>query len=302
MKRLLAVLLPVVTSVVVSGLPAEAQSDGGDCLTACTAVDAGGGPTLGVSHTKGKSAHVPGRGNGSNGYAPGRKEYKIVEEYLTPACWVNGLHGVDAMCTAAVVMCGNDGRIAFWVWHRTTHVVVGPPERRTVGQWDQEPGSYCLGADDPGVPTIARVISLVQTGFEEVDLPTFAVQTAPSPRTLVNVKTSFSAGSADPVVITQPILGTTVRITAKPLRWKWYFGDGTTLTTRTPGRPKTTDVHHVYRRTAVHTGVRVDVEWGGTFTVGSDPTVYDINGTAVVRGTDTTVDVRQARSELVSRR
>lgn len=242
---------------------------------------------------------MPGRGTASDGEAPGKTTWTQTEEYITPMCSLNGLHGADDMCMAAVTYC-QDGRVGFWVWHRVTTFTRDAKGNGTkvVGSWKQEDGAYCLGADDPGVPTIGKVISRVQDLFlqNDVGILPVAVKAAPAPKTLVNLATRFSGGTGAVVDLPVATPWGNVVIHAKPLRWRWQFGDGTpTLVTSVP------DVTHVYRRPGVLTGVRVDVEWGGTFSVAGDPTAYPIVGTAMVPGTSVTVDVREARSQLVSR-
>ena len=69
----------------------------------------------------------------------------------------------------------------FWIWHQTVSVAVGPPEVVTEGEWHQEAGSFCLGPDDPGVPSIVAVLARAQDLFEQrvrqLDAPT--VSTVP---------------------------------------------------------------------------------------------------------------------------
>ena len=93
-------------------------------------------------------------------------------------------------------------------------------------------------------------------------------------------------------------LGTTVHVTAKPVRWTWTWGDGTTTSFDRPGIPKQPDVTHEYTRAGDRT-VSVVVEWRGTFRVGSDPTEYTITTPAFVTSAPMTVRVRTARSQLV---
>jgi hypothetical protein len=110
----------------------------------------------------------------------------------------------------------------------------------------------------------------------------------------VNIETKLSAGSDAVVDIPASTPWAQVVIHAKPLHWRWTYGDGT----QSPllSVPDTTNI---YRLARLHT-VHVDVEWGGTFSIAGDPTAYPIVGTAIVRSPDATLDVRQARSQLVS--
>jgi hypothetical protein len=268
------------------------------CQTDSTAVVADGSE-FGVKQHRKPSDQVPGRGDLAKHVVNGKQVWTETEEYITPMCSMNGLHGGDAMCMAAVTYC-QDGRVGFWVWHQVTTVTKDEQGNvtRDVGPWNQEDGAFCLGADDPGVPTIGKVISQVQDLFlnNDIGILPLAVKAAPAPKTLVNMETRFSGGDGAVVDIAVPTRWANVVIHAKPLRWRWTYGDAS--------KPELTSVPtttHIYRHPGVLKDVHVDVEWGGTFSVVGDPTAYPIVGTAMVPGTDITVDVREARSELVSR-
>lgn len=268
-----------------------------DCNTNARTVVEAQGDRFGIEEQRRPSDRVPGRGAPSDGEAPGRTTWTSVAEHITPTCSTNGLLGGDGMCMGALTYCG-DGRVGYWVWHRLTTYTRGPDGTVTeqIGPWRQEDGAYCLGGDDPQLPTIGKVLSWVQDHFSSLGIAPAGVTAAPAPRTLVNIETRLSAGSAAPVDIAARTPWSAVTVHAKPLRWRWTFGDGT----QSPPMP-TPDITHVYRQARLHLGVRVEVEWGGTFSVAGDPASYPIIGTALVRSADTTVDVRQARSELVSR-
>jgi hypothetical protein len=244
---------------------------------------------------------VTGRGNADQGYAPGRTSWQVVEEEAVPACAANSrMHG-DGLCTAAMDTCPI-GLIEYWIYHRTVEYRVardGTNASAVTVSWHQERGSFCLGADDPGVPTIARVIDQVQRDFKNLPLRRESVQSDPGPTTLINFDTAFSAGTTQLQSFDPVLLGTGVHITATPRRWHWTWGDGTTAVTDRPGVPKQPVVTHRYTQPG-DVQVSVVVEWTGTFTVGNDPTQYQITGPASVAAAPTTVRVRTARSELVA--
>ncbi len=296
MKLFLALIAVTLATVAVP--PAWAETPSPTCRS-CDVPVTGNGDGIDVRGMKGVSQAVPGRGDPArSGPAEGRNEYELVEEELAPAC-VGNNQGDTAICSAATLSCPSEDQTRYWIWHRVTRVVVAPPSR-TVGEWRQEPGSFCLGPDDPGLPTIGRVIAQVRTDFQRLPLPKFAVRTDPSPQTLVNVPTAFSAGTPAAVTFTPTILGTRVTITAKPTQWDWTFGDGATMTTTTPGTPRRPDVAHEYTRVGQRSA-SVRVTWTGTFTIEGSPEVFAIRTPAYVQGPPTTVDVREARTELVSR-
>jgi hypothetical protein len=208
----------------------------------------------------------------------------------------------DALCPAAF-SCPALDQMRWWIWQRETEWtrdeagVVAPP---VVGEWRQLPGSYCLGDDDPGVPTIGHVIAQVQTGFQDLPLPVAALQVDPAPTSLVNVPTAFFAGGAQSATFSPTILGTTVTINAKPTQWDWTWGDGTSATTTTPGVPKRPVVSKEYRQARDYS-VSVATTWTGTFTVAGSSEVFPIRTPAVVQSAPVTVQVREARTQLVDR-
>ncbi len=297
-RRLAALVLVVALMVataftVVAARPVFAADPGDPNCFTCKAEAQGNGDTIDVSAIKGTSQSVTGRGNGSEGKAPGRTTWKVIEEKIAPACSGNGMNGPDNLCMAALT-CPADNLVRFWIWHKVTSYEAGPPERVTdVQGWYQEPGSFCLGADDPGITPIEVVIAQVQSGFQSLPLPRFTPQIRPAPSTLVNIPTRLSAGSAEPVTLTtEPLAGIVVVVTAAPTEWRWTFGDGSTAVTRQPS------TEHVYRK-AQELGASVRVTWTGTFALQGSDEQFPIRTPAYVQGPVTEVDVLQARTELV---
>lgn len=306
MKNLLPAVMLSVCLVFVGVTPAAGapppdamEPPSENCKKSCREVTGGGAKgTVEILGKEVSSDHVPGRGGpAGSGSAPGRNEYEIVEEALAPACRENQ-RGDDLLCLAAL-SCPTPEQVRYWIWHRVTRVTVEPPSRQ-VGAWSQEEGSFCLGPDDPGVPTIGKVIAQVRLDFQSLPLPAFPVRADPAPQTLVNIPTAFSAGTAEPMTFSPTILGAQVSITARPTRWDWTFGDGATLATTVPGTPRQPEVAHTYRR-AQEFAASVRVTWTGTFTVEGSTEVFDIQTPVFVQSPQTVVAVRQARTELVSR-
>lgn len=261
-----------------------------------------GGSGSNLVVTGASAAQVPGRGRPKPSDEAGLAAYSYVDEYVTPFCLGNGLNGAELLCSNAVDTCPAPAEIRYWIWHRTISVVVGPPRQVTEGAWEQLPGSYCLGPTDPGVPSIAAVIAAVRDSFarQVFPIPVSAVKAQPGPTTLVNLDTWFSAASAPVTTIDTVILGTAVHITPVAQSYAWSFGDGATQTGPEAGEQGTDEVAHTYRQTGSRT-VSVSVTYSGTFRVGDSPQEYALRTPAVVPGTPTTLQVRQARAELVSR-
>lgn len=272
------------------------------CYPDCPDVLGGKG---GITVKHKDSEHVPNRGTAKPASYSGHKPYSYTNEYATPSCSGNALNGAANVCAAAVNTCPTPAEVRLWIWHQVVDVTFGPPPgyaaTETQHPWKQEPGSFCLGPNDPGVPTITKVIASVQDLFasQRLPLPKWAVRTDPGPRTLVHFPTSFSAGSPAAQQIDTTLLGTAVHITAVPQQWTWSFGDGRTLVTSTPGRPRTDDVTHDYGDLGAKP-THVVVQWGGTFRVGGAPEQYAIRSPATVTGPMTVVTVLQSRAQLVA--
>ena len=271
------------------------------CINSCGLPAATGTGTGAIVVSHGISQTVPGR-SPRPAHPGSAVNYAYVNEALTPSCAGNVRGGQDNVCGAAINTCPSIDQVRFWIWHQRVEVsVVPPPTREAAGPWLQLPGTFCLGPDDPGVSTVGRVIAQVQDYFasQTLPLPRWSVRTDPGPRTLIRFPTSFSAGSVQPRRIEAVILGTAVHITAVPTRWTWFFGDGTSVVTNEPGRPKTDDITHAYASLGRHV-TRVVVQWQGTFRVGNAGQQYDLRQPATVTGPGSTVAVLQSRAELVA--
>lgn len=273
------------------------------CYPTCITEVEGGDGGLTATATTGVSEKVPNRGTpATHGAAPGRREWLTVEEYVTPTCTGNTHNGADALCTTALTTCPADDQLRYWIWHTTDRFVRDDAgvvtQQLPAGTPQQLPGSFCLGPDDPGVPTIGQVIAQVQSEFRNLPLPVAGVQVDPAPTTLVHIPTAFFAGGPPAATFSPTILGTTVTISATASRWDWTWGDGTSGSTSTPGVPKRPVVSHTYDQARDHQVGRATT-WTGTFTVAGSSEVFPIRTPAVVTSAPVTVQVREARTELV---
>lgn len=233
--------------------------------------------------------------------APGGSPvFTITNREQVPACAGNDRELVQNLCEYATT-CPDPLDTRYWVYVQRVQVDTRTdPDTTTVLQdWQRQPGDVCLGPEEVAEPGIGEVVNAVQTGFtrKRPAEPQLVIQ--PNPTALVNVDTGFSAGAAEPVQLTDTVLGFPIAITATPERWLWDFGDGTTLATSSPGRAGTREVSHRYTRVGDY-AVTVAVEWSGTFTVGGFAQVFPIEGVAVVPvAAPGQVQVREARTQLV---
>ena len=164
-------------------------------------------------------------------------------------------------------------------------------------------GTACLSAgeadavDDP--PPI-RV--LVLEAFKRLDWqPSDLVVQPPGGKTLVNLKTNFYTSNTDVTDIPMHLVQSNVVVSARPVAYRWHFGDGTTVTTTSPGAPyPDLDVSHVYEQTS-EVVVSVDTQYGdASFTVDGGPPEA-IPSTIWVVGAPVDLQVVEALPQLVLR-
>ncbi|MGJ9423455.1 hypothetical protein [Aeromicrobium sp. CF3.5] len=101
----------------------------------------------------------------------------------------------------------------------------------------------------------------VLAAVREIGMPSLPIRIEPGATTLVNVETNFYTDPA-PFNRSIELLGFAVDIEATPASFAWTHGDGTSSTTRSPGRAYPhLDVTHRYRAPAATVRPRVDVTY-----------------------------------------
>ena len=138
--------------------------------------------------------------------------------------------------------------------------------------------------------------AIIDRDFQRVVVLKGIARVTPAPDTLVNVETRFATDAPSSYEIPLTVLGQSVVITASAVTWTWHFGDGIRLRL-TDGSSGGSTVHE-YRESGPRAAYVV-IEWTGTYVIGGDPTVRQVNGTATTIGEPTQIAVRTARSELV---
>lgn len=115
-----------------------------------------------------------------------------------------------------------------------------------------------------GTPSSIDPIVLAREARDRLPVPGVAISTNPR-RGLVGIKSWFwiSRRGDGPLSESLSRFGVRVDVEARPVRYEWDFGDGTTKTTSSPGRPypERSPVIHIYERSSARfpEGYRVSV-------------------------------------------
>ena len=118
-------------------------------------------------------------------------------------------------------------------------------------------------------------------------------------RLLVNMPTVVYSDDATRTFETE-LLGYRFDVEARPTSYRWTFGDGSTRTTASPGRPyPAKDVAHVYRRTGERR-ITLTVTWAGRYRVEGAGPWRQVDGTATTTATSPAFEVVERRAHLES--
>lgn len=163
-------------------------------------------------------------------------------------------------------------------------------------------GVACLTAGEAGDIEDPPIRQWVIARFKDLDwTPSALTVQPPGGKTLVNLETNFFTTNAGYTDVSVTLQGRRVVVTAKPIAYRWKFGDGTTTTTASPGAPyPDLDVAHVYEQVD-KVVVSVDTQYGAaSFTVNGGPP-QDIPSTVWVSGEEQNLQVVEALPQLVLR-
>ncbi|MDQ3616803.1 MAG: hypothetical protein M3393_09310, partial [Actinomycetota bacterium] len=160
--------------------------------------------------------------------------------------------------------------------------------------------SDCYAAEPPIIaeapqPTVTP--ALVLNALREIGLPKLEAETQPADKTLVNFETIFFT---DPEQFTRTVtlLGQSVDIEASPSQYTWHHGDGTTVTTQSPGAPyPSKEVTYTYTDAQVTVGHSVDVTYTARFRV-SGGNWQAINETVTIAGPPSALRISEATALL----
>ncbi|GAA1926674.1 hypothetical protein GCM10009815_21440 [Nocardioides marmoribigeumensis] len=161
--------------------------------------------------------------------------------------------------------------------------------------------SQCFGARPPAYVPPTVTPAMVLSELRRVGLPALDVSVQPAGKTLVNLDTIFFT-EPRPVDVDLTILGQAVEVEATPTTYVWSFGDGTGLTTTTPGAAyPSKDVVHRYSHAGVTVRPAVSVVYGARFRVGGGAW-QDVDGTVTIPGPAQGLRVAEAAPVLSGER
>ncbi len=128
-------------------------------------------------------------------------------------------------------------------------------------------------------------------------MPALRVHVQPTGEVLVNIPTIFYT---EPRTLRRNVtlLGHDVYVVARPVRYTWRHGDGTTARTSRPGRPyPAKDVTHRYLDTGEDLRIGVDTSYAVTYSVDGGPQ-QELSGLLTAPGPTSTLDVTEAAPVL----
>jgi hypothetical protein len=143
-------------------------------------------------------------------------------------CIRNNQNDVDAACIArANCDAGKDGRPVRWF----ERFLNGP-----TNAWSPIRPDRCVYTEDPS-DVLGRIAAQIQRRFEQLPVNAGTLGIQPRPHTLRGAETNFYAESSEQS-FDVTMLGQKVHIIAKPVQYRWDYGDGTSLgPTTTMGGP-----------------------------------------------------------------
>lgn len=209
------------------------------------------------------------------------------------ACWFNSVDNPDDLCGSATSICGLNG-INYRVY------LTQPP--------DPNPdvvGTVCLGGNRPPVQQV-NVQQAVQDAMGRLALVGAKPRPAQAAPPLVNLATYFRAEGRTIAIGDVRLGGYVLEITAKP-RYRWDFGDGTSLDTTLAGRGYETGddprhppgaagaIMHWYSSASART-VTLVTTWHASYTFDGD--IVDVPDEVTPPAETTSLSVREAKSIL----
>lgn len=290
MKWLVAAFFLVVAGFVPSTASAQDQSVPSASHEA-TATATSGGMGAGASESIPPAQQVSDARSVVN-EANGPESTLERQQLLVPTCMGNtATTRADVLCTAAAMACPNADEVRMWVYSRTVDTATGPATWPPFVMTDVR----CVGPREQVVDPAVVIAGMIRREFESRAVLRGVAETSPAPRTLVNVATRLRTPTVERYPIEFSLLGQRVVIQVQAVRWTWVTGDGARRSTSAAGTMG--QVEYVYRRAGVHRPY-VEIAWRGTWSLnGRD--MGAVPGTVTTRGEPVTVEVSEARTQLV---
>jgi hypothetical protein len=133
---------------------------------------------------------------------------------------------------------------------------------------------------------------------KNVAFPGLRVNVQPAERTLVNLDTIVYTDQSKVSETTVELLGFPVAVEATPMSYTWNFGDGTSVTTESPGKPyPAKEITHKYMKRG-SVSITLTTHYAARFNVAETGWQY-ISGTVPITGPATALQVREAVPVLV---
>lgn len=157
-------------------------------------------------------------------------------------------------------------------------------------------GDVCVPADEVDAVNIAK---LIVREFKRLTWPeSHLVVQPPGGKTLVNLETNFYTLDKQVISREVTVANQQVTIEAFPTTYTFHFGDETSSSTPSPGRPyPSLDVTHVYKATG-EVAVSLDTTYSGRYRIGGGDWVA-ISDTLTVPGEAQDLEVVEAIPQLV---
>lgn len=133
---------------------------------------------------------------------------------------------------------------------------------------------------------------------KNVAFPGLRVKVQPAGKTLVNLDTIVYTDQAKVSSTTVVLLGFPVVVEATPMSYTWRFGDGTAVTTESPGKPyPAKEITHKYLKRA-SVSITLTTNYAARFNVDGTGWQY-IAGTVPITGPATPLQIQEAVPVLV---
>ena len=245
MRRHTSVLFLVLLCLLLSDPPAHADACGGEGETA-------GGEVFIAIECVGPAQDQPG-GSAPTTSSTGSTPY--VKYMWGPMCSFNPNAPLNDNTCLAASTCANPDERRFQLWAMLPN-----------GAWNII-GNQCWGDAPPDRRLPQVTPAMVLSEIRRVGLPTLTTQIQPEGKTLVNFDTIFFT-DPQPVNLDLTILGQAVQVEASPSSYRWVFGDGSSMTTESPGAPyPSKEVVHRYADADVTVRPHVETVYTARFRV-----------------------------------